>query len=32
MKKPSVRFSFSTYNTTEEIDYTIGVLKAIIES
>ena len=32
MKKPSVRFSFSTYNTTEEIDYTIGILKAIIEA
>ncbi|SNR68675.1 cysteine desulfurase [Maribacter sedimenticola] len=32
MKKPSVRFSFSTYNTREEIDYTIKVLKDIIES
>lgn len=32
MKKPSVRFSFSTYNTKEDIDYTIGVLKDIIES
>jgi cysteine desulfurase len=30
MKKPSVRFSFSTYNTKEEIDYTIGVLKELI--
>ena len=30
MKKPSVRFSFSTYTTKEEIDYTIGVLKDII--
>ncbi|TVZ17362.1 cysteine desulfurase family protein [Maribacter sp. MAR_2009_72] len=32
MKKPSVRFSFSTYNTREEIVYTIKVLKDIIES
>ena len=32
MKKPSVRFSFSSYNTKEEIDYTIGVLKDIIEA
>ena len=30
MKKPSVRFSFSTYNTKEDIDYTIGVLKELI--
>lgn len=32
MKKPSVRFSFSSYNKKEEIDYTIGVLKDIIEA
>ncbi len=27
LKKPSLRFSFSVYNTIEEIDYVIGVLK-----
>ena len=27
IKKPSLRFSFSTYTTKEEIDYAIGVLK-----
>ena len=32
MKKPSIRFSFSTYNTEEDIDYTIGVIKDIIEA
>lgn len=30
MQKPSVRFSFSIYNTKEEIDYVIGVLKELI--
>lgn len=30
MQKPSVRFSFSVYNTKEEIDYVIGVLKELI--
>ncbi|WP_378175835.1 cysteine desulfurase family protein [Aquimarina sp. SS2-1] len=32
MQKPSVRFSFSKYNTKEEVDYVIGVLKEFIES
>ena len=31
-KKPSVRFSFSHYNTKEEVDYTIEVLKEFIGS
>ena len=31
MKKPSLRFSFSKYNTREEIDYVIEVLKNFIE-
>jgi len=30
MMKPSLRFSFSKYNTTEEIDYVIDVLKEFI--
>ncbi len=32
LKKPSLRFSFSKYNTREEIDYTIGVLKEFSEN
>jgi len=32
LKKPSLRFSFSKYNTKEELDYTISVLKAFAES
>ncbi|MCK8479897.1 cysteine desulfurase family protein [Psychroserpens algicola] len=30
IKRPSVRFSFSKYNTKEEVDYVIEVLKAFI--
>ncbi|SNZ00333.1 cysteine desulfurase family protein [Flagellimonas pacifica] len=32
LEKPSLRFSFSFYNTKEELDYTIGVLKEFAES
>ncbi|MCK0109884.1 cysteine desulfurase [Flavobacteriaceae bacterium S0825] len=32
LKKPSVRFSFSIYNTKEEIDYAVEVLKELINS
>ena len=31
LKKPSFRFSFSKYNTTQELDYTIGVLKEFVK-
>lgn len=31
LKKPSLRFSFSKYNTKEEIDYVVGALKEFIE-
>lgn len=31
-KKPSIRFSFSSYNTKEEIDYVVQVLKEFIEN
>ncbi|AVR46734.1 cysteine desulfurase [Christiangramia fulva] len=31
LQKPSLRFSFSHYNTQEEIDYTVNVLKEFIE-
>lgn len=31
-KNPSVRFSFSIFNTTEELDYVIDVLEAFINS
>lgn len=30
LQKPSVRFSFSIYNTKEDIDYVVGVLKELI--
>ena len=30
LQKPSIRFSFSIYNTKEEVDYVIGVLKEFI--
>ncbi len=32
LQKPSLRFSFSHYNTKEEIDYVVGVLKEYIEA
>ncbi len=32
LEKPSLRFSFSKYNTTQEIDYVIDVLKKFIAS
>jgi len=32
LKKPSLRFSFSKYNTTKELDYAIGVLKEFVEN
>lgn len=31
MEKPSLRFSFSKYNTKEEIDYTINVIKELFK-
>ncbi|MFD0836533.1 cysteine desulfurase family protein [Mariniflexile aquimaris] len=31
LKKPSLRFSFSIYNTTEDIDYVISVLKEMCD-
>ena len=32
LQKPSVRFSFSIYNTIEEVDYVIGVLCSLVQS
>ncbi|MBN4057936.1 cysteine desulfurase [Olleya sp. AH-315-K02] len=32
MKKPSIRFSFSIYNTKEEVDYVVGVLKEFVNN
>ncbi|MDO5971842.1 cysteine desulfurase family protein [Flavivirga aquimarina] len=31
LQKPSIRFSFSIYNTKEEVDYVVNVLKEFIE-
>jgi len=30
MQKPSIRFSFSIYNTQDEVDYVVGVLKELV--
>jgi len=32
LKQPSVRFSFSMFNTKEELDYVVTVLKAFTET
>ncbi|WP_179317727.1 cysteine desulfurase family protein [Winogradskyella undariae] len=32
LAKPSIRFSFSIYNTKEELDYVVGVLKTLAAS
>lgn len=32
MKKPSIRFSFSRFNTRDEVDYVINVLKEFIDN
>tara|TARA_R110002049_G_scaffold76250_4_gene196083 strand:- start:4949 stop:6094 length:1146 start_codon:yes stop_codon:yes gene_type:complete len=32
MQKPSIRFSFSIYNTKEEVDYVVGVLKDLVSA
>ncbi|MDT0685824.1 cysteine desulfurase family protein [Autumnicola psychrophila] len=32
LAKPSIRFSFSKYNTTEEIDFVVEVLKEFVEA
>jgi cysteine desulfurase len=32
LKKPSIRFSFSSFNTEEEVDYVIDVLKEFVKS
>ena len=31
MQKPSIRFSFSIYNTKEEVDYVVGALKELVK-
>lgn len=30
LQKPSIRFSFSKFNTREEVDYVVGVLKSLV--
>ena len=30
LQKPSIRFSFSIYNTKEEVDYVVGILKEFV--
>jgi cysteine desulfurase len=32
LQKPSIRFSFSSFNTRKEVDYVINVLKEFIEN
>ena len=32
LQKPSIRFSFSIYNTKEEIDYVIRILASLIQT
>ena len=32
LQKPSIRFSFSRFNTKEELDYVVQVLKEFIEA
>jgi len=32
LNKPSLRFSFSIYNTKEELDYVVGVLKEYLQA
>lgn len=32
LEKPSIRFSFSSFNTKEDVDYVVGVLKEFIEN
>ena len=30
MEKPSIRFSFSIYNTKQELDTVVGILKELV--
>jgi len=32
MQKPSIRFSFSIYNTKDEVDYVVGVLRDLVKN